>query len=149
MKEEYMDIAFEEARIGFNNDEVPIGVVIVKDDIIISKAHNNKNCDNLVTSHAEIIAIEEAEKLLKNWRLDGCDIYITLEPCPMCASAIKQARIDNVYCALSNSDSNNNQIINQIFNDNDTVNKNVHFETDLFVDKSKELLSLFFKNKRN
>ena len=149
MKEEYMDIAFEEAKIGFNNDEVPIGVVIVKDDIIISKTHNNKNCDNLVTSHAEIIAIEEAEKLLKNWRLDGCDIYITLEPCPMCASAIKQARIDNVYCALSNSDSNNNQIINQIFNDNDTVNKSVHFETDLFVDKSKELLSLFFKNKRN
>ena len=149
MKEEYMDIAFEEAKIGFNNDEVPIGVVIVKDDIIISKTHNNKNCDNLVTSHAEIVAIEEAEKLLKNWRLDGCDIYITLEPCPMCASAIKQARIDNVYCALSNSDSNNNQIINQIFNDNDTVNKSVHFETDLFVDKSKELLSLFFKNKRN
>lgn len=149
MKEKYMNIAFEEAKIGFNNDEVPIGVVIVKDDNIISRAHNNKNSDNLVTSHAEIIAIEDAEKLLKNWRLDGCDMYITLEPCPMCASAIKQARIDNIYCALSNSDLNNNQIVNQIFNDNDTVNKSVHFETDLFVDKSKELLSLFFKNKRN
>jgi len=149
MKEEYMEIAFEEARIGFNNDEVPIGVVIVKDGEIISKAHNNKNSDNLVTSHAEIIAIENAEKTINNWRLDGCDMYITLEPCPMCASAIKQARIDNVYCALSNSDSNNNKIINQIFNDNDTVNKSVYFESNLFVDKSKELLSLFFKNKRN
>ena len=149
MKEEYMNIAFEEAKIGFNNDEVPIGVVIVKDGIIISKAHNNKNSDNLVTSHAEIIAIEDAEKNINNWRLDGCDMYITLEPCPMCASAIKQARIDNVYCALSNSDSNNNIIIKQIFSDNDTINKSVCFETDLFVDKSKELLSLFFKNKRN
>lgn len=149
MKEEYMDIAFKEAEIGFNNDEVPIGVVIVKDNNIISRAHNNKNSDNLVTSHAEIIAIEEAEKLLYNWRLDGCDMYITLEPCPMCASAIKQSRIDNVYCALSNSDSNNVRIINMIFNENDTVNKSVNFESDLFVDKSKELLSLFFKNKRN
>ena len=148
MKEEYMNIAFEEAKIGFNNDEVPIGVVIVKDGIIISKAHNNKNSDNLVTSHAEIIAIEDAEKNINNWRLDGCDMYITLEPCPMCASAIKQARIDNVYCALSNSDSNNNIIIKQIFSDNDTINKSVCFETDLFVDKSKELLSSFFENKR-
>ena len=149
MKEKFMNIAFEEAKIGFNNDEVPIGVVIVKDGKIISKAHNNKNSDNLVTSHAEIIAIEDAERITNNWRLDGCDMYITLEPCPMCASAIKQARIDNVYCALSNSDSNNNKIIKQIFNDNDTVNKSVYFESDLFVDKSKELLSLFFKNKRN
>ena len=149
MKEEYMNIAFEEAKIGFNNDEVPIGVVIVKNDIVISKAHNNKNSDNLVTSHAEIIAIEDAERGLNNWRLDGCDMYITLEPCPMCASAIKQARIDNVYCALSNSDSNNSEIIYKIFDDSDTTNKSVYYESDLFVDKSKELLSLFFKNKRN
>ncbi len=149
MKEDFMNRAFDEAKNGFNNDEVPIGVVIVKDNKIISSAHNNKNSDNLVTSHAEIIAIEEAERILNNWRLDGCDMYITLEPCPMCASAIKQARIDNVYCALSNSDSNNSKIIRMIFNDNDTVNKSVHYESDLFVDKSKELLSLFFKNKRN
>ena len=149
MKEEFMNIAFEEAKIGFNNDEVPIGVVIVKDGEIISKAYNNKNSDNLVTSHAEIIAIEEAERIVNNWRLDGCDMYITLEPCPMCASAIKQSRIDNVYCALSNSDSNNSEIIYKIFDDSDTTNKSVHYESDLFVDKSKELLSLFFKNKRN
>ena len=149
MKEKFMNIAFEEAKIGFNNDEVPIGVVIVKDGEIISKAHNNKNSDNLVTSHAEIIAIEEAERIANNWRLDGCDMYITLEPCPMCASAIKQARIDNVYCALSNSDFNNSEIIYKIFDDSDTTNKSVYYESDLFVDKSKELLSLFFKNKRN
>ena len=148
MKKEYMDIAFEEAKIAFDNDEVPIGVVIVKNDKIIAKAHNNKNSDNLVTSHAEIIAIEQAERQLNNWRLDGCDIYITLDPCPMCASAIKQARVNNVFCALSNLDSNNYRIINDIFNDNDYTNKSVVYKTNLFVDKSKELLSSFFENKR-
>ena len=149
MNNEFMNIAFEEAKIGFENDEVPIGVVIVKDGKIISRAHNNKNSDNLVTSHAEIIAIEEAERSIGNWRLDGCDIYITLDPCPMCASAIKQARISNVYCALSNSDLNNKKIIVDIFESNDLTNSLVNFKTDLFVEKSKNLLSLFFKNKRN
>lgn len=148
MKKEYMDIAFEEAKIAFNEDEVPIGVVIVKNNEIISVAHNNKNSDNLVTSHAEIIAIEEAERKLNNWRLDGCDIYITLEPCPMCASAIKQSRIDNVYCALSNSDSNNYEIVNKIFKNSDILNKCVNYHTNLSVEKSKKLLSLFFENKR-
>lgn len=148
MKKKYLDIAFEEAKIGFDNDEVPIGVVVVKDDNIIVRSHNNKNSDNLVTSHAEIIAIEEAERILNNWRLDGCDMYITLDPCPMCASAIKQARINNVYSALVNSDSNNSDIINSIFNNNDITNKSVYFETNLDVEKSKKLLSRFFENKR-
>ena len=149
MINEYMNLAFEQAKIGFDNDEVPVGVIIVKDNIVISKAHNNKNSDNLVTSHAEIIAIEEAERKINNWRLDGCDMYITLEPCPMCASAIKQARIDNVYCALSNSDSDNSEIIKKIFENSDSTNKSVNFESNLSVDKSKLLLSMFFKNKRN
>ena len=148
MKKKYMDIAFEEAKIGFDNNEVPIGVVIVKDDNIIVRAHNNKYSDNLVTSHSEMIAIEEAERILKNWRLYGCDMYITLDPCPMCASAIKQARINNVYSALVNSDSNNSNIINSIFNNNDITNKSVCFKTNLDVEKSKKLLSLFFENKR-
>ena len=133
----YMRMAINEARKGIRAGHGgPFGAVIVKDDKIIAKAHNNKNSDNLVTSHAEIIAIEQAERQLNNWRLDGCDIYITLDPCPMCASAIKQARV------------NNYRIINDIFNDNDYTNKSVVYKTNLFVDKSKELLSSFFENKR-
>jgi tRNA(adenine34) deaminase len=144
-----MDLAFKYAEEAFKLNEVPVGAVIVKDNQVISYGFNTKEKDCCVMAHAEIIAIKKAEEILKNWRLEDCDMYVTLDPCPMCASAIKQARIDNVYCALSNSDSNNNKIIKQIFNDNDTDNKSVYFESDLFVEKSKELLSLFFKNKRN
>ena len=77
--------------------DIPVGAVIVRNDEIISIASNKKEKDNDVTSHAEIIAIREAEKLLNNWRLDECELYVTLEPCPMCAWAILQSRIKSVY----------------------------------------------------
>ena len=155
-----MDLAFKYAEEAFKldevpigavivkNDEVPIGVVIVKDNKIISTAHNNKNSDNLVTSHAEIIAIEEAERSLNNWRLDGCDMYITLEPCPMCASAIKQSRIKNIYSALNNSDINNLELIEKIFS-TDSVNSSVNFITNCETKYSQDLLKKFFEKQRN
>ena len=111
MNEYFMNLAVEEAKKAFKNNEVPVGAVIVKDNKVISKAYNKKEKDKLVTSHAELLAIMKASKKLNNWRLDGCDIYITLEPCPMCASAIKQARISNIYCELNNLDSENIKII--------------------------------------
>lgn len=81
----------------FSGLDVPVGAVIVKNGKIISYAHNEKEAINDVTAHAEILAIRQAEKILCNWRLSGCDIYVTLEPCPMCLWAILQSRIDNVY----------------------------------------------------
>ena len=93
---EYMKIAFEEAKKALTYDEVPIGAIIVKDDKIISKAHNLKETTQLVTKHAEIIAIEAAERVLGTWYLDGCTLYTTLEPCLMCSGAIVQSRIDRV-----------------------------------------------------
>lgn len=78
-------------------DEVPIGCIIVKDDKIIAAAYNKRELENKSTAHAEILAIEEACKKLKSWRLEDCDLYVTLEPCPMCAGAIIQSRIRNVY----------------------------------------------------
>lgn len=77
--------------------DIPVGAVIVKDGVIISSACNQKEVQNDVTSHAEILAIRKAEQVLGNWRLDGCEMYITLEPCPMCAWAIIQSRIKSVY----------------------------------------------------
>ena len=103
----YMDLAFVEAEKAFKLGEVPIGAVIVKNGKILAKTHKKKEKTKCSVHHAEILAILRASKKLRNWRLDDCDIYVTLEPCPMCASTIKQSRIRNVYSALSNKDKNN------------------------------------------
>ena len=147
MNLKYMDIAIEEAKQALLENEVPVGCVIVKDGEIIAKAHNKKEKMNMVTRHSEIIAIEEASKNLNNWRLNDCDIYITLEPCPMCASAIKQARISNIYCGLSNSDINNYKIISEILK-KDTINKGVNMRNEVAVDKIKPIMQEFFQKQR-
>ena len=87
-KKEFMNEAIQEAILARNKGEIPIGAVIVKDGIIISRAHNLKEIFNDVTAHAEILAIREAAKVIGDWRLNGCEMYVTLEPCSMCASAI-------------------------------------------------------------
>ena len=91
----YMQQALNEAKKA--DGDIPVGAVIVKDGIVIAAAHNTKESDNDITSHAEILAIRIAEQKLKNWRLDGCELYVTLEPCPMCGWAIIQSRISKVY----------------------------------------------------
>lgn len=96
-EDEFLKLAIEQSKIAFSLDEVPVGAVIVKDGVIIAKAHNLKESLKDVTAHAEILVIREAEKFLDNFRLSGCDLYVTLEPCSMCASAIAQARIRRVY----------------------------------------------------
>jgi len=90
-----MSRAIELAKLA--TGEVAVGAVLVKDGEIIAEAHNQKEQNNDVTSHAEILAIRDAEQKLGNWRLDNCDLYVTLEPCPMCAWAIVNSRIKNVY----------------------------------------------------
>lgn len=92
---DFMKAAIKEALKA--SSDIPVGAVIVRNGEIIAQAHNTKEIDNDVTSHAEIIAIRKAEKFLNNWRLEDCDIYVTLEPCPMCGWAILQSRIKNVY----------------------------------------------------
>ena len=94
--EYYMREALKEAKKAEKKGEIPIGAVIVKNGKIISRAHNNKENKMCVTNHAEIIAINKACKKLNNWRLIDCYIYITMFPCPMCASAINQARISKI-----------------------------------------------------
>lgn len=145
--EKYMSMAIEEAKKALKLGEVPVGCVIVCDNNVIGTGYNQKEKYQLVTKHAELIAIEMASKKIQNWRLNNCDIYITLEPCPMCASAIKQARINNVYCGISNLDTNNLFIVNKIFA-NDKINNGVQIYNNLSVDKTKLLLQSFFKNQR-
>lgn len=92
---DFMQLAIEQANKA--SGDIPVGAVIVKDGNVIASACNSKEKDNDITSHAEILAIRKSEKLLNNWRLDGCDMYVTLEPCPMCGWAIIQSRISNLY----------------------------------------------------
>ncbi len=96
----YMRKAIEEAKKC--DIDVPVGALIVKDGEIIAAAHNIREKDALVTGHAEICAVNIACEKLGTWHLDDCDIYVTLEPCPMCAGAIKAARISNVYFGAFN-----------------------------------------------
>lgn len=95
--EKYMLLALKEAKKAYDLGEVPVGAVIVKDDKVIAKAHNLRQSKKQVTGHAEIIAINKASKKLNAWILDECTIYVTLEPCLMCAGTIIQSRMKKVY----------------------------------------------------
>lgn len=95
--EKFMKEALKEAYKAYLIDEVPIGCVIVKDGKIISRGHNLREKTNDTTAHAEIIAIRKATKKMKSWRLENCDMYVTIEPCSMCAGAIVWSRIKSVY----------------------------------------------------
>ena len=96
-KDKFMKEAIKEAKKAYGKLEVPIGAVIVKDGKIIARGHNQKEEKADTTMHAEIIAIKKASKKIGAWRLNGCEMYITLEPCPMCAGAIINARLDKIY----------------------------------------------------
>lgn len=96
-EEYYMGIALDLAKKAYKKGEVPIGAVVVLNDKIIGKGYNRRNASGIATRHAEIVAIEKACKKIKDWRLENADIYVTLEPCPMCAGAIVNARIKKVY----------------------------------------------------
>ena len=103
MDDEYfMGEALKEARKAFELDEVPIGAVIVHNNEIIARGFNRRNTDKNPLMHAEIIAINEATKVIGDWRIEDCTIYITVEPCPMCSGAIVQARIPNVVYGAPN-----------------------------------------------
>lgn len=96
INEKYMKEALKEAQKAYKKLEVPVGAIIVKDGKIVARAHNLKETKNNTTKHAEILAIEKASKKLGNWRLIDCEMYVTLEPCPMCAGAIVNSRIKKV-----------------------------------------------------
>ena len=92
----FMKEALAEARLAFDAGEIPVGAVVVKEGAIIGRGHNTREADSDISGHAEINAMKEAGKALGNWDLSGCSIYVTLEPCPMCASAIMQSRIRTI-----------------------------------------------------
>ncbi len=142
-----MQEAIKESLKAQKKDEVPIGCVIVLNNKIIAKGHNMRENKQNALLHAEIVAIGKACKKMKSWRLEECELYVTLEPCPMCAGAICNARIKKVvYSAKDKSD--NLHLIQDIFN-SARLNHKVVIEQGLHEKETAEILSTFFKNKRN
>ena len=103
MNEEYMRMALSLAHEAGENGEVPVGAVIVKNGEVIATARNQREYGSDATAHAEILAIRKACEKLGTWRLSGCDLYVTLEPCPMCAGAVINSRIDKVFYGAKDS----------------------------------------------
>lgn len=145
--EYFMNIALKLAEQAFKENEIPVGAIIVKDNKIIAEAYNKKDSTKLVTQHAEIIAIETASKNLNDWRLNDCTIYVTMEPCPMCASAIQQARITKIVYGCSSNISDNCKIINDILQ-NPKFNHQVIVEHGTLKKQCSEIIKKFFKQKR-
>lgn len=144
---DFMKVAKEEAILGMNKGEIPVGAVIVKDGVIIGRAHNLKETLNDSTAHAEILAIKEASKNIGSWRLNGAEIYVTLEPCPMCASAISQSRISKIYIGTFNKDMGAcGSVINLL--DNRGLNSFVQAKW-VYDEECSNILTKFFQDRRD
>ncbi len=142
-----MKEALKEAKKAYNKLEVPVGAVIVKDGEIIAKAHNIKEQKKDTTKHAEILAISRASKKLQNWRLIDCEMYVTLEPCPMCAGALINSRIKKVHIGTMDRKTG---ACGSVFNllEDYTFNHRVKIETGILQEECEELLKDFFKELR-
>lgn len=145
-KKIFMQRAIENAKIAYDNGDVPVGAIIVKDDEIIAEAYNEREKGSSAIAHAEILAIQKACEKLGRWRLSDCEMYVTLEPCPMCAGAILNARIGCVYFALKDA---NAGALGSVLNLNSyPLLHKVRAELGECEDESRELLSSFFKARR-
>ena len=142
----FMKEALKEAKKAYDKLEVPVGAVIVKDDKIISRAHNLRELKCNCLAHAEIICINKACKKLKAWRLEGCDIYVTLEPCAMCAGAIMQSRINTVYIGAKDKKNGCVGSICNLLKENTTATTNYEY---LEYDECSSILTNLFKELRN
>ncbi len=146
MIEDFMKVAIEEAKRALLINEVPVGAVIVKDGEIVSSAHNLRETLRDPLAHAEILAIKKASEKLADWRLSGCEMYVTLEPCPMCAGAIVQSRIKRVYIGTFDPKAGAcGSIMNVV--QNESLNHFVDLIW-LYDDECSKLLQDFFKSKR-
>jgi len=147
MQEKFMKLALKEARKAYDKEEIPVGAVIVKDDVVIARAHNVKEQKNDTTRHAEIIAIQKASKKLGSWRLEDCEMYVTLEPCSMCAGALIQARIKKVYIGTMDYKTGACGSVLNLLKDY-KFNHVVEEQTGVLQEECENLLKDFFKKLR-
>lgn len=147
MDEYFMNEAIQEAKLCLLTDDVPVGAVVVKDGIIIGRGHNCKEKEQNATRHAEIIAIEEACRYENNWHLDGCTLYVTLEPCLMCSGAIIQSRISRLVYATESEKFGYIESIDSVLT-NSKNNHSVIIEKGICKGECQKLIKDFFKEKR-
>lgn len=138
--EYFMSKALEQARIAYEYGDVPIGCVIVKDNVIIASSYNRKEIDNIATYHAELLAINEACKKLGTWHLEECTLYTTVEPCLMCTGAILQSRISKVVYGTSN------EVFGYL---SKLENSKLEILPNILKDECSSIISNFFIDKRN
>ncbi|MGM0437431.1 MAG: tRNA adenosine(34) deaminase TadA [Bacillota bacterium] len=143
----FMDLAFKEAEKAFKKREVPIGAIVVKDDEVIGKGYNLKEKNQDPTAHAEIIAIKEASAKIGSWRLEECEIYVTLEPCPMCVGAMLQARIERLVFGAYDSKGGAVGSLYDLSDDN-RFNHTIKVKSGFMAEKSSKLLKRFFESLR-
>lgn len=142
-----MKLALKEAKKAYEKGEVPVGAVIVKDGKVIAKAYNLKEIKNDTTNHAEILAIKKASKKLNSWRLIDCEMYVTLEPCSMCAGALIQSRIKKVYIgAMDYKTGACGSVLNLL--ENYSFNHKVEVETGVMKEECTNIMKSFFKELR-
>lgn len=145
MEIKFMKSAIKEAKKAEKIDEIPVGAVIIQDGKIIARGYNKRETKQDALMHAEINAISKACKKLGSWRLDGCDIYVTLEPCPMCAGAIIQARIENVYFGAYDPKAG---CLGSVCDLSGILPHKIKYEGGIMQTECEELLKSFFKNLR-
>lgn len=146
-QEYFMEEALKEAKKAFEMQEVPIGAIIEKDGKIIGRGHNLIESSKDPTTHAELVAIRQAAETLDSWRLLDCTMYVTTEPCPMCAGAMVLARIKKVYIGTPDKKTGACGSLMNTLQD-ERLNHNVEIETGLLQEKCENLMKTFFKNLR-
>ncbi len=147
LHQDWMRLALRQAQMAFDQGEVPIGAVIVHNGQVIAVAHNEREQKNDPTAHAEILVIQRAAKVLESWRLTDATLYVTLEPCPMCAGAIMQSRINQlVYGAMDLKGGATGSVMNVL--DYTLWNHRVDVVAGVLEEECSDILKLFFKRLR-
>lgn len=144
--ERFMRLALKQAQVSYKADEVPIGAVVVRDGEVIARAHNTRNASRNAVEHAELVAIQRACKKLGDWRLSGCDLYVTLEPCVMCLGACYNARISNVYFGAYDLSGKGCVQLSEMIGH--TLNHELALHGGVLEKECSEILTEYFKSKR-
>ena len=147
MHTEFMQLALRQAELAFAAGEVPVGAVIVREGTVIAAAHNQREQDHDPTSHAELRAIQMAAAALGDWRLEDCQLYVTLEPCPMCAGAILQARLPVVVFGAWDPKAGAVETLYRLLND-PRLNHQVEVRAGIEAAACGEILTRFFREQR-